>query len=861
MQKIRFFQPAKLRSSWHEALLLLVLLSLVSCGGGGGSQSSSSTDPAATYTVQGTISPALFMEFDSDTNDPDADFRSNDSFDKAQSISSPTTVSGYVNLPGSGSSGRSYLSGDSSDFFRVTLTAGQTIMLSFPDAVIADLDLYLFDSSELQVDASMGTGATETLRVETAGTYYIEVRAYNAGPNISNASSYTLTIDKNNSSPGAEEMHLSDDFVARDIIVRLKDDVSLSTAAVTTAASLAEKAQKLGLQSLAGKPDRAMLMGFKTAAARNQAFSTLGISKSPPTTGVSALSATQISKLDTIRIIKALRRRSDVASADLNYYRYAAATPNDSDYNKQIINYQLINLPEAWNLTTGSDNVIVAVIDTGVLLNHPDLNGRIITGYDFVSDSSRSNDGDGIDDNPNDPGDQSRNDGSSSFHGTHVTGIIAATTNNSTGVAGVTWSGKIMPLRALGLGAVGTSYDILQAVRYAAGLDNDSTLLPAHPADIINMSLGSASNSYSQAEQNLYNQVHASGIIVVAAAGNDGLADVDYPAAYDGVVAVSAVDNNGDLTYYSNYGPTVDVAAPGGAGAHVEAYDIYSTCGNDSGTTLQYTYCYKHGTSMATPHVAGVAALLKSTYPDLTASDFDALLRSGLLTDTDTTSRNDYYGYGLIDADKAVAWAQTNQTVPTALATNPESLNFGAFSDSLTVELYLSGSGSSGTVSIAVDAAWLNVAASAVDSSGIGTYTLSVDRSALSPGTSLATVTFSSDVPDVSPVAVPVTVQKSLSTSLVNGGYFHIGLLDPQTEEIKYETSGTLTNGELRYLLSDVEAGSYILYSATDMDNDGHYNELDEVVGAYPSLQQLSPINVSSDRNDLNFTVQLYQTR
>ncbi len=849
MQKFRFFQPAKLRSSWHVALLLIVLLSLVSCGGGGGS-SSSSTDTSSTttttYTLQGTISPGSVMAFDSDTNDPDASSTSNDTIAAAQTVFAPGTVSGYVARDT-----------EKSDFYVAEMTAGQSIVLRFPDADAANLDLNLFTSSGNLLDSSAGTGSSETLTVSDTDTYYIEVYVNSDTPGTTAASIYTLTITNSTTSRGVEEMHLSDDFVPGDIIVRLKD-TSASAAALSTTATLADKAAELGLQGFAGKPTRAMRMGFRSTTKRNQAFSKLGLSNNATFQALALSSSSQADKLATIRLVQALRQRADVASASLNYYRYATQVPDDTYYSsEQTWNYELINLPAAWNITTGSDAVIVAVIDTGVLLNHPDLGGRLVDGYDFISDPSISLDGDGIDSNPDDPGDKSEDDGSSSFHGTHVAGTIAAATNNTAGVAGITWSGKIMPLRALGHGG-GTTYDILQAVRYAAGLDNDSGTRPEQTADIINLSLGS--DGYTLEEQTLYTKLHDElGIIIVAAAGNDSAGTVSYPAACEDVVAVSAVDENGELAYYSNYGTALDVAAPGGSG-YTNRPNVYSTCGDDSNSSqgIQYTYCSMAGTSMATPHVAGVAALLKGAYPNLTAADFDALLQNGDITDASSTGHSNYYGYGIIDAYQAVSWAQDNQTVPTTLQTDPESLDFDNFESALTVEVYLNGSAASGTISATVNASWLSIKASDVNSLGVGTYTLTANRNALSPGNYTATLTFSSSNENITALEVPVSMTVLADTTAVSGGLFHISLYNSQTHNKVAETLGTFSNGSMDFALSGVPSGSYHLFAGTDIDGDEDSLDGGEVLGGYgSSVTRPTLITVNSNLASLDFYVYL----
>ncbi len=260
-----------------------------------------------------------------------------------------------------------------------------------------------------------------------------------------------------------------------------------------------------------------------------------------------------------------------------------------------------------------------------------------------------------------------RSSGGSSFHGTHVAGTIAAHTNNALGVAGVGWdSARIMPLRAIGVGG-GVSWDIIQAVRYAAGLPNDSGTVPERPADIINLSLGG--DVYSEVEEAIFQEVIAKGVIVVAAAGNAANSEPSYPAAYNGVISVSAVDYLSSPTYYSNFGPQIDVAAPGGDNSvdlNGDGYPdgVWSTMGNDASGQIEMVYRPLQGTSMAAPHVAGVAALMKGLWPAMDPNAFNALLVGGAITDDlGQPGRDDRYGHGLINAQKALL-AALDESVP-----------------------------------------------------------------------------------------------------------------------------------------------------------------------------------------------------
>ncbi|QEM67389.1 S8 family serine peptidase [Geobacter sp. FeAm09] len=350
-----------------------------------------------------------------------------------------------------------------------------------------------------------------------------------------------------------------------------------------------------------------------------------------------------------------LAARADVEYAVPDERRFIAAVANDPMYSQQwylqAAETSAINATAAWDTTTGSSSVVVAVLDTGILPNHPDLttkltyNGSTLYGYDFVSDTAIANDGDGRDSDPSDPGDwvtaadlasSSVFDGctatNSSWHGSMVAGIIAAQSNNSLGVAGVSWGAKILPVRVMGK-CGGYDSDIIDGMRWAAGLSVTGVPINSYPARIINMSLG-GSGSCTAAYQDAVSQVRAAGAIVVAAAGNDG-GSVGVPANCTGVLAVAALRNVGSKVGYSNYGPEVGIAAPGGncGTSTVCQYPFYST--KNSGTTSPETDNYsvasdnEIGTSFSSPLAAGVAALMRSVNSSLPPSTLISRLKSG----------------------------------------------------------------------------------------------------------------------------------------------------------------------------------------------------------------------------------------
>jgi len=817
-------------------LILAVVLTLVAGAG---------CNPGGNLSVSGTITAASATAVDSDTNDSHAPYAQNDYLGQEQAIPNPVVAGGFVTqVPTHGdlSGDRFASTADPADGFRATMTAGQVITLEISDWGTGsnDLDLRLYEpgTSNL-IDASVGVSDTESLTVPADGEYDIVVVAY------SGTSNYLLSIGQPDAAATSTGYRLSSEFVPGELIVRFRDRV-LPAGVIDT---LASRAASIGMTAKAGAPGRAMLMRLGDSAATASALGSQALASSLPRGAPTDPETTR--KLETLLAAKALRQRPDVASADPNYIHKPLFVPNDPLYAQQW-HYPLIDLSQAWDLETGDPGVVVAVIDTGVFLAHSDLASNLISGYDFISSSANALDGDGIDPNPDDPGDQCCG-GSSSWHGTHVSGTIAAATNNGKGVAGVAPGVRLMPLRVLGKFG-GTSYDIRQALRYAARLSNDSGTLPPQAANIVNLSLG-CSSCYSSTDQQTYTTARNAGLIIVAAAGNSATTNPHYPSAYDGVVSVSAIDRNKQRAPYSNFGSTVDVAAPGGNQRSSSADGVLSTLVDlGSGGVRRESYEFYQGTSMATPHVVGVAALMESVYPSLTPADFDTALSSfGIVDDLGAVGRDDIYGYGLIDALKAVQYAQdlqANGGATSALVAVPEFLGFGSTLTQLPIALSKEGTAAIASVTSSEAASWLTLTGPGAGN-GLGTYTATVSRTGLASGPYGATISFEADTGARVNVAVSMRVGAGSGT-IGDTGHLWVLLLDENNTFVDQVDLDAI-DGEYAYRFDGVTAGQYFLIAGSDSDNDLLVCDAGESCGAYPTLGVSTPVDVNSNVSSLDF--------
>ena len=547
--------------------------------------------------------------------------------------------------------------------------------------------------------------------------------------------------------------------------------------------------------------------------------------------GMQLMRASGMDAKATLELAAQLAARSDVEYAEPDRRIRALLTPNDTGFKDQwalssSANGRL-NMPDAWSVTTGSSltgpNPVIAVVDSGVMLKHPDLASKILPGYDFISDAgvAADNDPPGVannrDANPDDPGDDEK-----SYHGTHVSGIAAAIGNNRLGVAGVSWGARILPARILGVGG-GAVSDMIDAVLWAAGIDSDDNAYPHNPnkADVINLSVG-GKDPCSSAEQDAFNRVIASGTAVVIAAGNDNIdAWTTDPASCAGPIVVGAVGRDGTRASYSNYGSRVSIMAPGGD--KNPGGGILSTIKDAAGKA---GYGYKLGTSMAAPHVAGVIALMRSLRPSLSPGQLEDLL--DIEADPVNCSGRVGCGLGLLDAGAALRFVRASSSAPRpdfALLPNRSVLvpsadvtmsmvihavAFNGFSSPIGLSVQTTGG-------ITAQLSGPNLIADGLGSQGI---TLTLDMGRATAGAHVVRlIGTAAGVKRTVPLLIPI----SLSGTLVQACYLSNG----QCDEVKSETIILDSNDSSTtapYEIDNLKAGGYQMLAWKDLNNDQTIN-------------------------------------
>jgi serine protease len=562
----------------------------------------------------------------------------------------------------------------------------------------------------------------------------------------------------------------------------------------------------------------------------------------------------------------ALASDPDVLWAEPDWRVHETGFPDDPDVGRQW-NLRMVGAPAAWEITEGDPSVVVGVVDTGIVA-HPDLDGQTVPGYDFISDTSISGDGNGRDADPTDMGDKVLSSGFSSWHGANVTSIIAARAHDGVGITGLAPGCRVMPLRALGVGG-GLVSDVSDAIRYAAGqlTTSDGHRLPS-ALRVVNCSFGLSTDS-----PELHDACDLAadlGVLVVAATGNTGGA-VLYPAAYDSVFAVGAVDGQAGATGYSSYGPEVDIAAPGGRSSEDAIDDGWPD--GVLGCTLDETvfpvvpsYAYLNGTSQAAPHVAAAAALLLSLDPTLDVASLRTLLTS-TARDIGTVGRDNVFGAGLLQVHEALKlWLQQHGmplATPPRLLLLSESMKFGGYQAHQVVPLLNAGGGQLEVANVYATSddggPWLTASlATPVPGGPVNVPSLFIDvNRGLLPMTSAryaGTVVLEGVAGPIGAVRVATFVNR----------YVHAGLdrqviaLEAPSGILRGLSMASATCG-YRWRMTGLPAVSVRIRAGEDLDDDGFYCEASDPCGWYGGTTEedaaIVPVNPTGVTDGLDVFV------
>ncbi len=879
-----------------------IALNLSACGGGGSESSTAVPTPAApptvtdpgtpvSYTISGKVNIAETADIDSDTNDPAAVYKDNDDISRAQAINNPTLVTGHLALKGQAASGPNNDLGDLTDVYKTKLLAGQVVELEFaakPEDI--DIDLFILDTNGKLVGQSVGENRYECVKITTTGDYYISADIF--APTSVGDTTYQLRISA--AGTGAQCNTATADsgpnIVPKSVMTLsassgTKVGKSVSTQALGDVAT--SSLQTLVVPDGTIKTVNQNHMASKSVSAKSLAAKRVGVQTELTEHGYNiasdrSLDANSRDIIRTVAYVKALKASGNYSAVSANTFMYATqtATPpgsapnNDLYYSRQRWHYEMISLPSAFDTINAQSpkptlRPIAAVIDTGIVADHRDITSNIIAGYDFIVDPASAGDGDGLDSNPDDA--TPSGPVQPSFHGTHVAGTIAAVPYNGVGALGVAPMALVMPLRVLGVKGRGKGDDILQAMLFAAGLPNKTGTRPARKADVINMSLG-GSELCDPVSQGVVDQVRTAGVVIVAATGNDStrtnLVPIGSPANCSGVISVGALDAKRQRASYSNGGQGIRISAPGGDSEVSTTGNglpdgIFSLGAEWQNGVRRPSYRTLDGTSMATPHVAGVVALMKWANPNLTGLQIETLIASGKITDDVGNAGYDIEtGFGLINAKRAVDAAiaaiavpgnPTPAPAPVAgrIEASPSLLGFGPVRSDFELLLQKVGAVNDRVVSVTSNTPAITVAPKAgkVDANGLGTYAVTLDRTKIGlgplPNAQITVATSGKSI------VIPISAEKRASANSGNLGPMYVLVIDADSIEGKSVAETMVvapTGGAYSYSITLTgttnapPARNIQIYAGTDLDNDGTICSRGEACGAYPLVDSAASV-------------------
>ena len=782
----------------------------IQCSGSSGSSASSSTtleliEPL--YNLTGKVQVAYNSFVDSDVPNTDYTSVSNNTAATAQTLSLPAQLIGHAAKDT-----------DEWDAYKVVVTKNQYVALEIADydeadATKNDLDLIVVDLDLNVIADSESINSYEFLSMPE-GEYYIAVKAF-AG-----ASKYVLSVGTKFSQAYSTSVFSSEfDYAGDKLLIQKKELLQLAQDAAWKQSQLMDqlgfdKSSDFSVYSYSEKDE------FLDPRKVFKKFGFLNDS-TQMSRSIRAKNPEIISQAEKRKFIALLNANTPEYTILPNIAVSSHAFSSDPEFYRQW-NHVAINLDAALN-SIGSNvkEVVVAVVDSG----RPAVGSRAYFDTNFTDDemdfldeiilnnrlyTTGGNDGDGVD---TDATDAAWEYESYTSHGTHVASTIAAK-NNGYKINGM--AVKVMPIRVLpNRPYAGGLAGVLEGFKYAAGLPNSSGQLPSKPADIINASLGGASSEYCT----FLDPILTTGIIFVAAAGNDGSSRKDHPASCPGVISVSATDKDFFRAPYSQYNASVDIAAPGG-------FTEFGDRNGDGVSDGVYAWGNQNelkaiqGTSMASPHVAGAIALMKSVQPSLTYDDVSNILVSGGMTnDIGAVGRDDEFGHGALDVAKAISSLSNfnSSTANTFGSLNQARYDFGSSDVSVDMKLSKYGTGNLKVTGLAADNTAGLTYTSTVDENGFGDYVINLDRSVYEDGTFHNAIYYQFDNNTYARAYITYNVGPepplgSLELAL-------IGLRDSSGEYIQTARLD-LTSGTADFNFTDLKEGPYDIIIVTDIDAD-----------------------------------------
>ena len=795
------------------------------CSGSGGSSASSSVNLKLIeplYNLSGKVQVAYNSFADSDVPNADYTSISNNSSSSAQILSLPAQLVGYASKET-----------DEWDIFKVNASKNQSVGIEIADydrsdPTKNDLDLLIVDLDLNIVADSESIKSYEVLGIPE-GEYFIAVKAYKG------ASKYVLSVGTKFSKSYSKSVFSSEyTYAGEKLLVQKKEILELAQDAAWKQSQLMDqlgfdKGSDYSVYSYSEKDEfldpRKVFKKFGFLNDSSQMSKALR-AKNP-------------------EVISQAQKRKFIALLDANTPEYfilpnvlttSHAFSQDPEYYRQW-NHVAINLDDALNsIGKNVKDIVVAVVDSG----RPPKGSRAYYDTNFVDDemdflteiyengtlvADTGNDGDGIDGDATDATIISQTNFQS--HGTHVASTIAAKNNNYK-INGM--AVKVMPIRALPNKPYAASFQgILDSFKYAAGLTNSSGTLPSRRADIINASLGGAPIEICD----FLTPILATGIIMVAASGNNYSSDNSYPASCPGVISVGAVDKDFKKASYSQYNANVDIVAPGGQvdfgdqNGDGVADGVYAWGNGDQLISID-------GTSMAAPHVAGAIALMKFVQPDLTYDDVSSILASGGMThDLGDVGRDNSYGHGVLDVAKSISsLANFNSANANTFGSlNQSTFDFGTTVDSIEMKLSKYGTGSLKIIGLEADNTEGLSYSESTDSEGFGDYTIVLDRVNYENGTYHNAIYFKFNNNTYSRAYITYNVGPEPPIGSLEVAY--IGLRDGTGEFISSKKIN-LISGTADFSFIDLKVGSYDIVIATDIDGDDTYCSTGEFCRFFP---------------------------